>query len=267
MKKYGNWLQIQRFTLSRSLLHEYLQNMKGTFYVVGVGPGDPELMTLKAARILENSQVWLVPAARKNGSSTALSIASGAVNVVEKKILTHHFPMKKLYMGKTPDPEVKEAWNQAVALISEQLQGGRDVVLPTLGDPAIYSTGFYVCEILLEQNPKTAVEIIPGISAIGASSAAAKVPLCLGDDQLVVIPAIFVNDKLREILIQFEAVVFMKVHKAMDRLVPLLEELDLLDKAVLVERTSMAGQRVHHDLKAAMTKELSYFSTMIVRKS
>lgn len=240
--------------------------MKGTFYVVGVGPGDPELMTFKAARILENSQVWLAPAARKNGASTALTIASVAVNVEEKKILTHHFPMKKVHMGKTPDPEVKEAWNQAVALISEQLQAGRDVALPTLGDPAIYSTGFYVCETLLEQNPSASVEIIPGISAIGATSAAAKVPLCLGDDRVVVIPAIFENDKLRDILIQFDAVVFMKVHKAMDRLVPLLEELDLLDKAVLVERTSMDDQRVRRDLKAAMNCELHYFSTMIVRK-
>lgn len=242
-------------------------DMKGTFYVVGVGPGDPELLTLKAARVLEKSPVWLTPTARKNGESTALAIASGAINTDRIKIVTHHFPMKKVHMGKAPDPEVKRAWDKAVALISDELTAGKDVALPTLGDPAIYSTGFYVCERLLAQHPEASVEIIPGISAIGATSATAKMPLCLGDDQLVVIPAIFENDKLKEILTQFDSVVFMKVHKALDRLVPLLEELNLLEKTVLVERTSMTGERVRHDLKGALGTELHYFSTMIVRKS
>lgn len=235
--------------------------------MIGVGPGDPELLTLKAARTLEKCQVWLAPAARKNGESTALAIASGAVSVAGKEILTHHFPMKKVHRGETPDPEVKEAWEQVVALIMTELKAGRDVAMPTLGDPAVYSTGFYVCQTLLEQNPQAVVEIVPGISAIGATSAAARMPLCLGDDQLAVVPAIFESTKIREILIQFDAVVFMKVHKSMERLVPLLEELDLLDKAVLVERTSMTDQRVRRDLKAAMGEKLHYFSTMIVRKS
>ncbi len=241
--------------------------MKGTLYVVGVGPGNPELMTLKAVRILEKSPVWLAPAARANGESTALAIATEVVSTEDKKIIIHHFPMKKVHMGKSPDPEVKEAWERAADLISLELEAGRDVALPTLGDPAIYSTGFYICETILAKNPDTLVEITPGISAIGATSAAARIPLCLGDDQLVVIPAIFENTKLREILMKFDSVVFMKVHKAMGRLVPLLEELNLLDKAVLVERTSMAEQHVRHDLKAAMNEKLHYFSTMIVRKS
>jgi precorrin-2/cobalt-factor-2 C20-methyltransferase len=241
--------------------------MKGTFYIVGVGPGDPELITLKAVRILQNCPVWLTPAAQINGNSTALAIASGAINPEGKTILKHHFPMKKIHMGKTPDPEVKDAWEKAATLINRQLEAGNDVALPTLGDPAIYCTGFYVYETLLEQNPEASIKIIPGISAIGATAAAANTPLCLGDERVAIIPAIFESDTLREILLQFEAVVFMKVYKAMDRLVPLLEELNLLDKAVLVERTSMENQRVHHDLKAAMGKKLHYFSTLVVRKS
>ena len=241
--------------------------MTGIFYVVGVGPGDPELMTLKAARILDESPAWLAPSASKDGASTALTIATGAVRPDGKDILTHHFPMKKVYMGETPDPEVQAAWDKAALWVSEQLVKGCNVALPTLGDPAIYCTGFYICETLLAGNPDTKIEIIPGISAIGATAAAAKTPLCLGDDELVVIPAVFENAKIRDILEQFNAVVFMKVFKSMDRLVPLLEELDLLDKAILVERTSMADECVHRDLKAVVGKELHYFSTLIVRKS
>jgi len=241
--------------------------MKGTFYVVGVGPGDPELITLKAIRVLQNCQVWLTPAAQKDGRSTALTIVSGSIDPSEKEILHHFFPMKKIHMGKEPDSEVRDAWEKAAAVINERLEAGIDVALPTLGDPAIYCTGFYVYETLLKLNPKASIKIIPGISAIGATAAAAGTPLCLGDDKVVVIPAIFENDKLKEILIQFDSVVFMKVHKSMNRLVPLLEELNLLDKAVLVERTSMEDQQVHHDLKAVMKKELHYFSTLVVRKS
>lgn len=241
--------------------------MIGTFYVVGVGPGDPELMTIKAARILDKSAAWLTPSASKDGVSTAFTIASGAVRSEGKEILTHHFPMKKIYRGEPADLEVQEAWDSATSWVLEHLEQGHDVALPTLGDPAIYCTGFYVAETLLARSPMANIEIIPGISAIGATAAAAKTPLCLGDDELVVIPAVFENSRIREVLTQFNAVVFMKVFKSMDRLVPLLEEMGLLDKAVLVERTSMADEQVHHDLKALVGRELHYFSTLIVRRS
>ncbi len=240
--------------------------MKGRFYVIGVGPGDPELMTLKAVRILKNSQVWFAPAAKKGGNSTALSIATGIVDQKDKEILTHHFPMKKVRIGQPPDAEVKAAWEEAASLIHQRLEAGKDVAFPTLGDPAIYSTGFYVWETLLENVPDMQVEIIPGVSAIGASSAASGVPLCLGDERMVVVPATFEDNKLREILMEFESVVLMKVYNVLDRLVPLLEELGLLDKAVLVERTSLEDQCIRRDIKQAAGEDLHYFSTMIVRK-
>ncbi len=241
--------------------------MEGIFYVVGVGPGDPELITLKAVRILQSCAVWLTPAARQNEKSTALTIVAGVIDPSEKEVLHHQFPMKKVHIGKIPDPEVREAWEDAAAMIHRRLEAGVDVALPTLGDPAIYCTGFYVCETLLRQHPDTVIKIIPGISAIGDTAAAANTPLCLGDDKVVIIPTVFESERLKEILTQFDSVVFMKVYKAMDRLVPLLEELNLLHRAVLVERTSMEDQRVHYDLKATVNKELHYFSTLIVRKS
>lgn len=241
--------------------------MKGTFYIVGVGPGDPQLMTLKAVRILEKSPVWLAPSGRQDGESTALDIARGVVDGSIKEIITHYFPMKKIRMGHNPDPEVLAAWNLAAALIVRRLEDGKDVVFPTLGDPAIYSTGFYVRETLLALDPDIVVEIVPGVSAIGASAAAAGQPLCLGDDRLVVLPATYENGELAETLKRFDSVVLMKVHRVMDRLVPLLDGLDLLDKAVLIERTSQSGQKIRRDLKAGQTFEQHYFSTMIVRKS
>ncbi len=240
--------------------------MKGTLYIVGVGPGDPELITLKAVRILEKCRTWLTPAASKDGDSTALTIVSGAVDPGDREIMVRHFPMKKIRMGKEPAPEVQAAWEEAAELINSRLEAGHDVAFPTLGDPAMYCTGFYVYDTLLRLYPGASIRVIPGISAIGATAAAANTSLCLGDDKVVVIPAVFEDDRIREILVQFEAVVFMKVHKALPRLVPLLEELNLLGDAVLVERTSMEDQQVHTDLKAVIDKKLPYFSTLIVRR-
>ncbi len=240
--------------------------MKGRFYVVGVGPGDPELLTLKAARILSESQVWLVPAAGRNGMSTALDIACGAVDCRGKKIITHHFPMNKIYTDREPDREAQHAWQLAAELISSHLDSGLNVALPTLGDPAIYSTGFYVCETLLALVPQSVVKIIPGVSAMGASSAAAQIPLCLGNERLLLVPAVFAEDDLRAVLQSSTTIVFMKVRNALARLVPLLAEFDLLDRAVLVERVGMADQQIYRDISSIMTKKLHYFSTLIVRK-
>ena len=241
--------------------------MQGTFYVVGVGPGDPQLMTLKAAKILEKCGVWFVPSAFENGGSMALKIASGAVSREGKTILSHRFPMKQIYRGEAPDPEVKRAWQEAAKTIMASLADGRDVVFPTLGDPAIYSTGFYVCETLQEYGSPFKVEIVPGVSAIGASSAVSAMPLCLGDERLVVIPATFENDRIRELLELSDVVVFMKVYKVMERLVGLLEEMNLVDNAVLIERCSLDDQKIWTDVRDAVGHDIHYFSTMVVRKT
>ena len=125
--------------------------MQGTFHVVGVGPGDPQLLTLKAVQLLTTCRTWFVPSAFENGGSMALKIVSGVVSREGKTILSHRFPMKPVHRGQEVDPEVADAWRQAAETITSCLARGEDVVFPTLGDPAIYSTGFYVCETLLTQ--------------------------------------------------------------------------------------------------------------------
>ena len=241
--------------------------MAGTFFVVGVGPGDPQLLTLKAARILEKCQNWFVPSAFENGGSMALKIVEGAVESRGKNILSHKFPMKQIHRGKDIDPEVKGAWQNAAKTIVEYLSRGEDVVFPTLGDPAIYSTGFYVCETLQEYGHPFNIKIVPGVSAVGAISAASILPLCLGDERLVVIPATYENGQIKDILELCDAAVFMKVHKVMPRLVGLLEELNLISNAVLVERCSLDDQHIWTDVRQAVNCDLHYFSTMVVRKT
>lgn len=240
--------------------------MRGTLYVVGVGPGDPELMTIKAVRVLEKCPTWFAPKAHSEGESTALSIVSGLVNITEKKVLTHHFPMKQVYRSGQVDNELFAAWQNAARVIIEHLEAGEDVAFPTLGDPAIYSTGFYVCEALAACNYSGDIKIIPGVSSVGASAASAKIPLCLGDERLIVLPATFEDERIISLLQQVDVAVFMKVHRVLKRIVALLERENLLECAVLIERTSCNEERIWHDVRSALDEDLHYFSTLIVRK-
>ena len=240
--------------------------MNGTFYVIGVGPGDPELLTLKALRLLNNCQTLVVPKGYEDGNSTALAIIDKVVPLTGKEIIEIHFPMKKIRMAAPPDPEVDAAWRRAAADILIRIRQGHDVAFPTLGDPAIYSTGFYTCQTLLDLAPESRTVIVPGVSAIGACAASAGIPLCQGDDMMAVIPATFDNQRLTEVFNSFQTIVLMKVHRVMERIVRLLAEQNLLDHAVLVERTAQETERIIHDLTTVRPDELHYFSTIIVRR-
>lgn len=241
-------------------------NQQGTLYLVGIGPGDPELMTCKAVRVLENTQVWAAPKARKNGASSALQIAAGQVELDGKTVLELRFPMKKVHLGQQQDAEVIQAWAEAADRVLAHLDQGQDVAFPTLGDPALYSTAFYLLHTLQERRDQLRVSIIPGITAMAACSARVCSPLGLGDDVVSIVPAAFDDERLRDILQRFDAVVLMKVFRKMDRIVALLEDLNLLDRTVLIERCGMDGQKIYTDIREAQGRELHYFSTMLVRK-
>ena len=243
---------------------------QGRLYLVGVGPGDPELMTCKAVRVLERTRVWVVPKARENGASSALQIASAMVGSVDKEVLEVRFPMKKVRLEQDHDPEVQQGWQEAARIVLDRLDQGEDVAFPTLGDPGLYSTSFYLLntlqEILLESCQELPVTIIPGITAMAACSAQLHAPLGLGDDVLFVVPAAFNDTRLRDILLTADAVVLMKVFRRLPAVIELLDELGLTDKAVLLERCGMDNQRIYTDIREAADKELHYFSTLLIRK-
>ena len=238
----------------------------GHLYLVGVGPGDPELMTYKAARILDTTRVWAVPKAREEGTSSALRIASQAVAGNGRTVLELCFPMQKVFLGRETDQLLLDAWGSAADRVITHLDRGEDVAFPTIGDATLYSTAFYLLAMIKERRPDTRVTVVPGITAMAACAASQSSPLALGDDVLAVVPAAFEDDRLRQILTSLDAVVLMKVHRRLDTLIDLLEELGLVDQAVLTERSGLPGERVYTDVRAARGRELHYFSTMVVRK-
>ncbi|MCL2790811.1 MAG: precorrin-2 C(20)-methyltransferase [Desulfobulbus sp.] len=238
----------------------------GHLYLVSVGPGDPELMTYKAVRILSETKVWAVPTARKGGSSSALQIAEQMVPANGRTVLSLCFPMKKVYLGQEPDDQLLAAWRRSADEIIPHLERGENVAFPTLGDATLYSTAFYLLSMIQEQRPQTPATVIPGVTAMAACAASQASPLALGDDVLAVVPAAFEDGRLRSILKSLDTVVLMKAHRRIDALIDLLDELGLTSCAVLIERSGMENEQVYTDVREARGRELHYFSTMVIRK-
>lgn len=231
--------------------------LPGKLYGVGLGPGDPELLTLKAVRVIQGADVVAVPVAQRAGESYALELARPHLRpgqVVERL----HFPMAR-------DLEARQAHRRAAAeTVLAHLAAGRQVAFLTEGDPTIHSTFLY---ILAEMPEGAAVEIVPGVSALTAAAAQAGIPLVNGDQRLAVLPAVFEEDEadLRAVLQTFDTVVFLKAHRQLDRLLPLLEELGLADRAIWVERAGHPAGRVVRDVRSLVAaRDLHYLSLLIV---
>jgi len=240
--------------------------MNGTLYIIGTGPGDPQLLTLKAASVLKNSPVIIAPRGSENGASTALSIIEQIVSTDDKTITRVHFPMKKVKTGQEPDPDIRAAWNHAAKQVLHHIDQGHNVCFPTLGDPAIYSTGYYLYDTISELRPDVDVCFIPGISAMSSCSATLAEPICLGDEMVAIVPATFSDERLRDILLKFDTIVLMKVHRVLDRLINLLGATELLDRSVLVERAGTTEEMTFKAL-GLIDRQPHYYSTIIVRKN
>jgi len=240
-------------------------HMQSTLYIIGTGPGDPELLTLKALKILNRCPVIIAPKGSKTGRSTALSIIEQAVDLTGKNVHEVYFPMKKIKLGERPLPEVEAEWNATARKVLEILDTGLDVAFPTLGDPAIYSTGYYLYDTLLLMRPDIDVKFISGISAMSSCSATTSTPVCLGDDMLAVLPATFCEEKIKKALNDFDAIVLMKVHRVMDKICRLLTEAGLAENAIYVEKAGMHDERIISNL-SSIPENPHYFSTIIVRK-
>lgn len=236
----------------------------GTLYVVGVGPGDPELMTLKAVRILRDVPCICVPKGREEGSSLALSIVEKALDLNGKEIIEAHFPMRKTRLPEH-DNELNSKWHETVNTVLTRLNQGADMAFITLGDPSIYSTFFYLYDRLMGLNPALNIEFIPGVSSINASASRAKISLGLADEKIAILPATY-TDNLKEILVKFDTVVLMKVHKVFDDVLRTLCETDLADKAVYISRTGMENEKIFRDIREVREQDLDYFSILLVKK-
>lgn len=229
-------------------------------YAVGVGPGDPELLTRKAERILRQVDVICAPSAGPDDSSYALSIVEEFIDRSRQEVIVRQFPMRKNQEGLEP------FWESTARETAEAVRSGKDVAFITIGDPFLYSTFLYIYRILTEKYPEVSVEAVPGITSINAAATYAGIPLAAAAERLAVIPAAFEEKELRRVLREFDTVVLMKVNRVFDRVYDLLREMGLEKNAVFIRRVGSSGQEVVFDLETLVGKQLDYLSLLIVKK-
>lgn len=229
-------------------------------YAVGIGPGDPELLTRKAERIIRSVDVICSPTGAADASSYALSIVEDLIDRSRHEVLVQVFPMRKNQEGLEP------YWQEAAAQVAERVRSGKDVAFITIGDPFLYSTFLYLHRIFHTRYPEIPVEVVPGITSINAAAIAAGTPLGMGGERLAILPATYEREELRRTLEQFDTVVLMKVNRVFDQLFQVLTELGLADRGVFIRRVGSADEEVVPDLASLVGKELDYLSMVIVRK-
>jgi precorrin-2/cobalt-factor-2 C20-methyltransferase len=234
--------------------------MSAHLYAVGVGPGDPELLTLKAVRVLRAADVIVAPTGQAEAASYALGIVADHLDRDRQLILERVFPMSR------NEEELQPYWEATALEVAGHLHAGRTVAFVTIGDPLLYSTFLYLLRILRERYPGIAIEIVPGITSVGASAAAAGVPLAMAAERLAILPATYETAQLRQTLLDFDCVVLMKVSRVFDQLYALLVELGLERQGVFVRRVGSSEEEVVTDMAALVGKKLDYLSLLIVRK-
>lgn len=232
---------------------------QGRLYGIGIGPGDPKLVTIRAKEILDRVDIVFAPKGREDGTSCARSIVE-AVTTKEKVFAELTFPMTK-------DKSIlNRYWSRAAHRIAKEIKKGSEVAFVTIGDPFIYSTYVYLLKTLRKNFPDIKVETIPGVSAFNAAASTADLALVEGNERLAVVPVSKDLKGLKEALEDFDTVVLMKIGLKLDMVISLLKKLDLLKCAVLVSRVGHKDERIIYDLTSLRDKKTGYLSVIIVKK-
>ena len=231
----------------------------GTLYGVGVGPGDPELITVKAFRIIQESPVIAYPRKRKGSKSYAHRIVEVYIRPEEKEMLGLVFPMTK------DQAILDREWNEMVEEVWQKLSEGKDVAFVTEGDPLLYSTFIHMMKLMQELHPEVEMKTVPGISSFNGSASRLGIALADGDDHVAIVPASDDYEAMKKAIEDHDAVVFIKVAKVIDLMITVLRDLDLLDKASVVTKVT-SDEEVIWKVSELEGVELEYLTLMVVRK-
>ncbi len=227
---------------------------EGTFYGVGVGPGDPELLTLKARRVIAASPIVAYPASAE-GESMARRITDGIVSATTME-LPIRIPMR------TERAPAQAVYDGAAETIASHLRAGRDVAFLCEGDPFFYGSFMYLFPRIAAAHR---TEIIPGVTSLTACAGALGRPLAARNEVFKVLPAPLAAERLRAELLSTDAAAIIKVGRHFDKVRAVLRELGLAGRAAIVEAATSPEQRVSA-LEDLAEGERPYFSTILVYK-
>jgi precorrin-2/cobalt-factor-2 C20-methyltransferase len=232
---------------------------------VGCGPGDPELLTIKAVRLIKSAEVVFAPTSKEGKPSIALSMVKKYINS-SAKMVNLIFPMLK-------DKEVlKNYWKENTDKIANEVRAGKRVIYLTVGDPSIYSTWIYINRELRRSHKDIEIDIVPGITSIFAFAAEAKIALVEGDETLAIVPACYDMDRVRRTSNVCDTVIFLKDGKYFDDVIDMLSNAGFVEDSMvaIAQDVAIKGEIMKmsrlSDLRGKRGSTEKYFSIMVAKK-
>jgi precorrin-2/cobalt-factor-2 C20-methyltransferase len=234
--------------------------MLGTLFGIGVGPGDPELLTLKAVRVLKEVAHVFAAASSKNDYSLAQAIV--------QEHLPAGVPVDQLAFPMTFNSEsLEHAWTANCEKVVEILEEGKNVAFLTLGDPLTFSTFIYLMRKVRKRLPDLTVTTIPGVTSYQAAAACANQPLAEGEETITVLSAAKGGERLKDVIAVSDNVILMKTYKQFPRILAQIDEAGLQDSCCFISRCGLKGQIVERDFqRMTAMKQPHYLSLMIIKK-
>lgn len=233
---------------------------QGILYGIGVGPGDPDFITLKAVNILSRVDMVFAASSSKNSHSQAVEIV--------KPHLKDGVPIQMLPFPMTRDKKVMEtAWQDNARAVIQVLEQGKDAAFITLGDCMTYSTYGYVLKHIQKLAPHIEICSIPGVTSYQAASARINTPLVEGEQSLVIVSGVKGGDKFRQIRDRADNVVFLKAYKNAGDIAKALDEADMADKSVGIVKCGLEGEQIISDINVFQKKKPDYWTLIISKKS
>ena len=232
----------------------------GTLYGIGVGTGDPELITLKGWKRLQNSPVVAFPAGRDNQPGFAETIIAPWLQPSQTKL-----PLDFPYLQDSD--RLQEAWDRASDTVWNYLSQGQDIAFACEGDIGFYSTFNYLAQTLQRDHPEVEIILIPGISSPMAAASVRGEPLTWRDQRLTILPALYHMEGLESALDTSDVTVLMKVASVYPQVWNVLKRRNLLEHSYIVERATLPEQTIYTNLGDRPELSLSYFSVLIIHSN
>lgn len=232
----------------------------GTFYGIGVGPGDPDLIPLKSVKILNRVQVIFAAASSKNDYSQAVAIA--------KPHLPEDVSVRLLPFPMTKSIEEKQAsWQSNARTIITELEKGLDVAFLTLGDSLTYATYGYVLRYVRMLAPHIPIQTLPGITSYQAAAARINTPLVEGEESLLLLSGVEGGDRLRQLSSCAENVVFLKAYRNTRDITEALDEAGMLESSVCITNCGRENEEIITDLRELEQRPPGYWTLIIAKQA
>jgi precorrin-2/cobalt-factor-2 C20-methyltransferase len=233
---------------------------------IGVGPGDPELLTIKAVKAIKNADSIMCPASSEDRPSIALSIVSSLIDKSKNQEIT------KLIFPMTKDKEILEAtWKKNAEIMAKKVLSGRNVVYLTIGDPYLYSTWIYMHKEIELNHPEIKIDVIPGIVSMFTFAAKVGISIAEGSEKVAIIPSCYDLNTVKDIAKNSETMIFLKDGRYFDKVIDLLKESGFPDNSIFAIGQDLGTE--NEIIKKLTLGEVNngtlttkYFSILVVKR-